>query len=233
MTATLSLAGRTAAPAGQPVPVRVGGFGGVDGLATHLTEARVDLLVDATHPYADTISAHAAAAAIKAKVPLIAVRRPPWNAVTGDRWTNAETIDDAIRVLGAAPRRVFLTIGRTEVGAFSAAPQHHYVVRSVDPVEPSMAVPSAQYIVARGPFTIAGERDTLVKHRIDVLVAKNSGGPATYAKIAAARELGVEVVMLRRPALPSVSSVETVEAAVSWLDSWLDHALASGTDRGV
>jgi precorrin-6A/cobalt-precorrin-6A reductase len=207
VTVTLSLAGRTSRPAGQSAPVRVGGFGGAEGLASYLASSRIDLLVDATHPFAARISAHAAAAARKAAVPLLAIRRPAWTATDTDRWTNVGTLADAIRALGREPRRVFLTIGRTEVGAFAAAPQHHYLVRSVDPVEPPIAVPHAEYVVARGPYTAADERALLAHRRIDVLVAKNSGGNATYGKIVAARELGVRVVMLQRPALPSVPSV--------------------------
>jgi precorrin-6A/cobalt-precorrin-6A reductase len=131
--------------------------------------------------------------------------------------------------LGAAPRRVFLTIGRQEIGAFTAAPQHHYLIRSVDPVEPPLRVPHATYVVARGPFNDTDERATIGQYGIERIVSKNSGGSATYGKIAAARALGVAVIMLRRPVLPAVPSVETVQDAVAWLD----HALVSGTDRGV
>ncbi len=125
--------------------------------------------------------------------------------------------------LGAAPRRVFLALGRQEVGAFAQAPQHHYLVRSVEPIDPPLAVPHADYITARGPFGEDDERALLAQHRIDTIVAKNSGGAATYGKIAAARALGIAVIMLRRPPLPEVPAVETVDAAVAWLD----HALAS------
>jgi precorrin-6A/cobalt-precorrin-6A reductase len=229
VTVTLSLAGRTSRPAGQSAPVRVGGFGGVDELASYLASSRINLLVDATHPYAARISAHAAAAARQAAVPLLAIRRPAWTATATDRWTIVGTVADAIRALGQAPRRVFLTIGRTEVGAFAAAPQHHYLVRSVDPVEPPIAVPRAEYLVARGPYTTGDERVLLAQHRIEVLVAKNSGGAATYGKIVAARELEIEVVMLQRPVLPYAPAVETVEAAVSWLN----HVLSACNDRGV
>jgi len=225
----LSLAGRTSAPAAQPVPVRVGGFGGSDGLAAHLAAEHVDLLIDATHPYAAVISAHAVEAAERAGVLLLALRRPPWAAVAGDRWTDAGSIEDAIRALGPAPRRVFLAIGRQEVAAFAAAPQHDYLIRSVEPVVPPLPVPCARYIVARGPFAEADERALLSGHRSEVVVAKNSGGTATYGKIVAARTLGIEVVMLRRPALPSVPAVESVADAVAWID----HALMSGIDRGV
>jgi precorrin-6A/cobalt-precorrin-6A reductase len=229
LAVTLSLAGRTGTPVAQPVPVRAGGFGGPDGLAAYLRAEHVDFLVDATHPYAAAISKNAAEAAGRAGVRLLALRRPPWMAVAGDRWTDVDNAAHAVRVLGEQPRRVFLAIGRKDVGAFVAAPQHSYLIRSVDPVAPPLAVPNAEYLVARGPFTEAAERALLERHSIEAVVAKNSGGSATYGKIAAARALGIEVVMLRRPALPSVATVENVDDALAWLD----HAVTSGTDRGV
>ena len=220
---TLSLAGRTASPAAQPVPVRIGGFGGAQGLADYLSVERMNLLIDATHPYAATISANAARAAEMANIPLLAVRRPPWVPVAGDRWVEIAGVQGAVRALGSAPRRVFLALGRKEIAPFAGAPQHHYLVRSVDPVDPPLAVPHAIYVTGRGPFDEADDRALLAAHRIEVVVAKNSGGAATYGKIAAARALGLSVILLRRPALPRVSAVETVEAAVAWLD----HGLAS------
>jgi precorrin-6A/cobalt-precorrin-6A reductase len=214
---TLSLAGRTAAPAALPVPVRVGGFGGARGLADHLAAERIDVLIDATHPYAAQMSRHAAQAARLAGVRLVALRRPPWVAQAGDRWTEVASVPEAVRALGEAPRRVFLALGRQELGPFTAAPQHSYLIRSVDPVAPPLAVPHADYIVARGPFGEAEERARLAAHAIDVVVAKNSGGAATYGKIAAARALGIPVVMLRRPELPAVPAVATVEEALAHL----------------
>jgi precorrin-6A/cobalt-precorrin-6A reductase len=225
---TLSLAGRTAAPAAQPVPVRVGGFGGAEGLAAYLKGERIDALIDATHPYAATISWNAAEAAAAAKVPIIALRRPAWTAMPGDQWIDANDMEDAVRALGTSPRRVFLAIGRKEVAAFQAAPQHHYLIRSVDPVDPPLAVPDATYLVARGPFAESDERKLLTGHRIECIVAKNSGGDATYGKIAAARALGLTVVMLRQPALPDVPAVETIQDAAAWLDH-----LPSPAKRGV
>ena len=226
---TLSLAGRTAQPAPQPVPVRIGGFGGTDGLAGYLTDQHVDALIDATHPYAAMMAAHAAAAAARTKVPIVALRRKAWTASAGDNWAEVDDIGAAVAALGASPRRVFLAIGRKEVGAFAAAPQHDYLIRSVDPVDPPLDVPRATYIVARGPFSEDDESALLKQHRIDAVVAKNSGGKATKGKIAAARALGVEVVMLRRPALPDVPAADTVQDAVAWLD----HAPAPSADRGV
>jgi len=226
---TLSLAGRTAHPAAQPVPVRVGGFGGTDGLAAYLADEHIDVLVDATHPYAATMAAHAAEAAERTKVPIVALRRKPWTALADDKWTEVDDVEGAVGALGASPRRVFLAIGRKEVGAFAAAPQHDYLIRSVDPVEPPLDVPHAAYIVARGPFSEDDESALLKQNRIEVVVAKNSGGKATKGKIAAARALGIEIVMLRRPTLPDVPAADTVQGAVAWLD----HVPAPPADRGV
>lgn len=212
---TLSLAGRTENPVRQPVPVRVGGFGGAKGLARHLAEQRVDLLIDATHPYAARISANTAIAAQEAGVAILALRRPGWEQREGDRWTFADDVADAVRALGHRPRRVFLSIGRQEVGSFAAASQHFYLVRSVDPVEPPLAVPDVRYILARGPFAEEAERALLTENRIDALVSKDSGGAASYGKIAAARALGIEVIVIRRPELPQVPSASTVGELVA------------------
>lgn len=225
----LSLAGRTENPAAQPVPTRIGGFGGVEGLVRYLHEQHVDLLIDATHPYAAQISANAAQAAERTGTTMLALRRPGWEPVEGDRWAVVDTVAEAVGALGAKPRRVFLALGRQEVAAFEAAPPHHYLVRSVDPVEPPLNVPDATYILARGPFAEVDERALLLTHRIDAVVSKNSGGAATYGKIAAARALGIEVVMIRRPALPQVLSAETVEELVRMVD----HHLGPVAERGV
>ena len=229
LAVTVSLAGRTREPAPQAVPVRIGGFGGAQGLADYLAAERIDALIDATHPYAGIISANAARAAATAGAPLLALRRASWVAVAGDRWIEVADTAEAIRELGETPRHVFLALGRNEIGAFAQAPQHFYLVRSVDPVEPPLAVPRAYYVTGRGPFTEADDRALMIEHAIDVIVAKNSGGSATYGKIAAARELGIPVILLRRPVTPQVTSVETVEDAVTWFD----HALALRAARGV
>lgn len=229
LTVTLSLAGRTKEPAEQPVPVRRGGFGGVEGLARHLRDKEVAILIDATHPYAAVISANAAKAAEATGVSLLALRRPPWIKQPGDNWIEVGTVADALKRLGLKPRRVFLALGRKELQPFAAAPQHFYLIRSVDPVEPPLTVPWTEYIAARGPFTEAEDRALLERHGIDIVVAKNSGGEATYGKIAAARLLRLPVIMLKRPVLPEVPSVATVNAALAWLD----HALTLSTARGV
>jgi len=226
---TLSLAGRTAMPAAQPVPVRVGGFGGADGLANYLVSERIDALIDATHPYANVISANAIAAARRSGVPSIALRRPPWLAVSGDRWIEVSDVGDAVRAIGQMPRRFFVALGRNELAPFSDAPQHYYLIRSVDPVDPPLPLPHVGYVTGRGPFSEADDHALMSEHRIDVVVAKNSGGTATYGKIAAARVLGIDVIMLRRPPAPDGAAVETIEDAIAWLD----HALTSAAARGV
>lgn len=230
----LSLAGRTKVPAPQPVPLRTGGFGGAEGLATYLRDHGICLLIDATHPYAARISRNAAEAARISGVPQVALRRLPWENEAGDRWTGVETIDMAVTALGHTPRRVFLTLGRQELLPFEGAPQHHYLIRSVDPVEPPLAVSDAVYLTSRGPFREADEAALLTEHKIEVIVAKNSGGPASYGKIAAARALGIEVVVIRRPDLPLVPSVETVEDMLGFLDHFASFpsALAAAVPFG-
>lgn len=226
---TLSLAGRTANPVAQPVPVRVGGFGGAEGLARYLEAEKISLLIDATHPFAAQISRNAAQAATRAEVPLIALRRSAWQQAAGDRWTLVGSVAEAVDALGEKPRRVMVALGRQELAPFEAAPQHSYLIRSVDPVEPPLHVPDVRYILARGPFEEAAEIELLEANRIDAIVSKNSGGAAAYGKIAAARALGLEVVMIARPALPDVPSAGSVDETVILVD----HLLASLAKRGV
>jgi precorrin-6A/cobalt-precorrin-6A reductase len=226
---TLSLAGRTASPARQKVPVRSGGFGGAAGLAGYLGRERIDAVIDATHPYASVISNNAVAAALQTDVPLLHLRRPPWTAMAGDRWTDVSDVREAIRALGERPRRVFVALGRNELAPFNEPPHHHYLVRSVDPVDPPLALPHVTYVTGRGPFGDAEDHALMTAHGIEMVIARNSGGAATYGKIAAARALGIGVIMLRRPPAPAARAAETVEEAIAWLD----HALTSATARGV
>jgi precorrin-6A/cobalt-precorrin-6A reductase len=221
--AELSLAGRTKAPAEQPVPVRIGGFGGAEGLARYLKEKAVSILIDATHPYAAQISSNAAAAAELASIPLLALHRHPWVRELGDRWSEVDSVAEAVTAAGHDSRSIFLTLGRQELLPFEAAPQHEYLIRSVDPVDPPLAVPKAHYLTSRGPFAETDEARLLHEHGIDVIVAKNSGGPASYGKIAAARMLGIEVVLIRRPVLPKVTAAETVDELLAMLDAMVAH----------
>ncbi len=226
---TLSLAGRTAHPRPQGVPTRIGGFGGAEGLARFIAAENVGILIDATHPYADRISANAHWAARETGVPFLALRRAPWQALPGDRWTSVETIEEAASALGSDPVRVFLALGRKDIMPFAHAPQHTYLVRSVDPIDPPLPVPDATYVTARGPFNEAQDRVMLERHNIEIIVSKNSGGDASYGKIAAARALQIPVVMIGRPALPEAPSANTVEQALAWCN----HALTVAAMRGV
>lgn len=225
----ISLAGRTADPRPQPLPTRTGGFGGAEGLAVFLRERNIALLIDATHPFAARISLNAAAAAKMTGTPLLALRRAAWAAEPGDRWTCVGSVAEAVPALGEAPRRVFLAIGRQEAFHFERAPQHSYVVRSVDPVMPPLDLPDVTAILASGPFAQADETELLERHGIDVIVAKNSGGAATYGKIAAARQLGIEVVMVERHKPADVQSVGDCDEALERIRQWLSPV----KDRGV
>lgn len=220
----LSLAGRTREPVQYTVPLRIGGFGGPAGLADYLMERRIDLMIDATHPFSTQMSRHAAFAAAETGVSFFKLCRPAWQKADGDRWTDAASIADAVGKLGGATRRVFVTLGRQELAPLSSAPHHSYLVRSVDPVDPPLVVPDVRYIQARGPFETAAERDLLAGEKIDVVLAKNSGGDATYAKIEAARELGIEVVLVRRPERQGVETVDNMKDAVSLAHQRLDSA---------
>ncbi len=240
----LSLAGRTRAPVLPAIPARRGGFGGVDGLVAYLREHGIAALIDATHPFAAQISRNAVAAAAMASVPLLTVLRPPWTPGPGDRWTDAADLTAAAQMLGCEPRRVFLTVGQQELAPFAMAPQHRYLIRSVEPPDPALLPPTARTVTARGPFREDEERRLLQQERIEVLVTKNSGGAATAPKLAAARALGLPVVMVARPPAPLGPTAPEAKRAVcadaAGALAWLDHvaagprqALHPGWERGA
>jgi precorrin-6A/cobalt-precorrin-6A reductase len=207
--------GRPGALAGD---VRVGGFGGAEGLAEWLREQRVDALVDATHPFAGTITANAARAAAATGVPAVVLRRPGWRPVPGDHWHPVPSLTAAADLLPRLGRRIFLTTGRLGLAAFAHLGDLHFVVRSVEPPEPPLP-PHTEVLLGRGPFTVADETTLLREYLIDVLVTKDSGGVATAAKLTAARELALPVVVVRRPPLPEgVTAVPDVAAVLDCLD---------------
>jgi precorrin-6A/cobalt-precorrin-6A reductase len=215
---TTSLAGRVTRPGAVAGEVRIGGFGGVVGLADWIREEQVDALVDATHPFARAITAHAVRAAAATGVRCVVLRRPGWRPGPGDRWHQVDSLEEAARLLPSLGRRVFLTTGRTELAAFAHLTELHFVVRSVELPEPPMP-PHTEVLLARGPFTVADESTLLYDHCIDVLVTKDSGGAATSAKLTAARELALPVVVVRRPPLPDgVTAVPDVASVERWLD---------------
>ncbi|RAI43587.1 cobalt-precorrin-6A reductase [Rhodoplanes roseus] len=228
--AVLSYAGRTESPAAVPIRWRVGGFGGIAGLVDYLRAEKIDRVVDATHPFAAQMSAHAVAACDAERIPLLALERQPWRPGEGDRWTEVDTLEDAADALGASPRRVFLGIGRLHLAAFARRPQHDYLVRLVDAPRESLPLPRVAVVVARGPFDVAGDRAILERHGSEVVVSKNAGGTAAVAKIEAARALGLPVVMVRRPRIPDRPAVETIAAVMAWL---AHRDVSAGADRGV
>ncbi|MFI5893737.1 cobalt-precorrin-6A reductase [Actinoplanes sp. NPDC051513] len=216
-TVISSLAGRTTSPLLPRGEVRIGGFGGVEGLAWFVAERGVDIVVDATHPFAERISANAAAAAAIARVPLLQFRRPGWVEQAGDDWRRVPDLARAAALLPRLGERVFLTTGRQGIAEFAEVDECWFLARSVEPPAPPMPK-RLDVLLYRGPFTVGGELRLIRDHRIDVLVSKDSGG--ADAKLVAARELGIPVVLVDRPAPPpATATAGTVQEAVTWLES--------------
>lgn len=226
--AVLSYAGVVDTPREQPIPTRTGGFGGVDGLMAYVLDNEITHIVDATHPFAAQMSRNALTVSDRTRVPLLALTRPAWHQVPGDDWLTVADMNDAVAALSGDAARIFLAIGRTEIAGFIAQPQHHYVLRLVDSPKAAPPLADCTVIVDRGPFDIASDRALLREHRIDVIVSKNSGGDGARAKIDAARELGLPVLMIDRPELPPRLETDTVEEVMNWITKSHD-----GTERGV
>ncbi|CUK06364.1 Precorrin-6A reductase [Ruegeria denitrificans] len=214
--ATYSYAGRVDNPRPQPLPVRVGGFGGVDGLSRYLRAHAITHVVDATHPFAAQMSRNAIAACRDAGVPLMALNRPAWVAQEGDRWQHVPDIDGAVAALSGPAQRIFLAVGRMHLEDFAAQPQHRYLLRLVD--EPgALPMPNCEVVVSRGPFSESNDRALMQRHGIELVVSKNAGGSGARAKLDAARALGVPVLMIDRPALPQRHELTSVTQVLDWL----------------
>ncbi len=218
-----SLAGRTVAHRLPPGEVRVGGFGGAAGLAAYLKERRIGMVVDATHPFAATISRHTALACRETGLPRLQLLRPAWTPEPGDRWHEVPDMNAAAAALPALGRTIFLAVGRQELAAFADPPGLHrpplrLIARMV---EAPGELPGFEIILARGPFTLENEEALFARAGIEAVVSKNSGGDATYAKIAAARRLGLPVVMIARPPAESGDRAKSVEAAFAWISARL------------
>jgi precorrin-6A/cobalt-precorrin-6A reductase len=214
--AIYSYGGRTRAPADQPLPTRIGGFGGVSGLADTIRREGITHVIDATHPFAAEMSRNAVEACAQTGTPLIALERAPWAKATGDIWIDVADVDAAVAALPEAPANVFLAIGRQHIAPFASRPQHAYTLRFVDP--PQAPLPfAADVIVSRGPFTLDGELQMMRAQDINWIVARNSGGDGARAKIDAARRLGLPVVMISRPQLPERPRVESIAEVMQWL----------------
>lgn len=220
LAVTTSLAGRTEQPMAIPGQVRIGGFGGFVGLARYLREQRIDLVVDATHPFADQISRHARLACDSVGVPRLILLRPPWKRHPLDRWIEVADLAGAARVVGMVGRRAWLTTG-AEVDAFAHVTNVRFLVRLIAPPRRPLPLRMHEVVLGRGPFTLTDERHLLQRHAIDVLVSKASGGAATEAKLIAARETSLPVIMVRRPPTEPGPCVETPEAALAWIEARL------------
>ncbi|MEM9971008.1 MAG: cobalt-precorrin-6A reductase [Pseudomonadota bacterium] len=222
---TESFAGRVKRPVRQPLPQRVGGFGGVAGLSDYLRTARITHVIDATHPFATQMSANAVSACKATGVPLIAYTRPPWQPEPGDRWTRVADIPAAVSALAQPGRRVMLAVGRMNLPAFEANPQHFYLLRLVDPPTEPPTFPDCHVEIGRGPFDEAGDTALMRKHRIELVVSKNSGGTGGAAKLTAARALELPVIMIERPAIATRPEAYDLDEVIAWIG----HV----TDRGV
>jgi precorrin-6A/cobalt-precorrin-6A reductase len=222
--AVFSYAGRTAAPVAQPLPMRVGGFGGVAGLVAYLRDNAITHVIDATHPFAAQMSAHAVEACAQTGAALMAFERAPWAAQPGDQWHHVADVAGAVAALPDAPARVFLAIGRQNIAGFAAADRHSYLLRLVDPPEQSLP---HTVVIARGPFTVEGDLALMRDHAITHVVAKNAGGTGASAKLAAARALRLPVIMIERPHVPARPVCDSAEAVMDWL-----HA-GGPAERGV
>lgn len=216
--ALVSFAGRTASPRLPDLPYRTGGFGGAEALAEFLRQEKFEAVIDATHPFASAMTANAVRACGIAHVPLLRLTRAPWKRQSGDQWIKVDDLSAAAEALGPKRKTVFLAIGRQGVSRFAGLP-HRFVVRSVDPVEDSALPDDTTWITVRGPFTLEADEALMRSEAIDVVVSKNSGGDATYSKIAAARHLKLPVIMIRRPGPNVDGEVHEADAAIDWLEA--------------
>lgn len=216
LDAVYSYGGRTRAPADQPLPTRIGGFGGVTGLANYIRREGITHVIDATHPFAAEMSRNAVAACAETGTPLMALERAPWTKTPGDMWIDVVDVNAAVAALPEAPAKIFLGIGRQHIAPFATKPQHAYTLRFVDPPEAPLPF-AADVIVSRGPFTFDSELAMMRTRGIGWIVARNSGGDGARAKIDAARTLGLPVVMIARPKLPERQRVESVAEVMQWL----------------
>ena len=222
--AVFSYAGRTAAPVAQPLPTRIGGFGGADGLAEYLRLHAISQVIDATHPFAAQISRNAVAACAATQTPLIVLQRPAWSPDPQDRWSLVADTAAAVAALPDAPARVFLAIGKQTLDVFAAKPQHHYLLRLVDAPDAPLPLPDCAVIIERGPFTTAGDTALMQRHAITHIVAKNAGGTGAQAKLEASRALRLPVILIERPEMPP----RRIVAEVAQVMDWLHHSARLG-----
>lgn len=225
MRAVFSYAGRTHDPVSQPLPQRVGGFGGVAGLKDYLRTGAITHVIDATHPFAAQMSRNAHAACTACGTPLVRLERPPWTPEPTDTWQIVPSMDALPPALPDTPARVFLAIGKQNLDLFACKPQHHYLLRLVDPPHEPIPLPHHTVTLARGPFDVAGDTALLQQHKITHIVAKNAGGTGAAAKLIAARNLGLAVILAQRPVLPVVPTANSTEDVMRWLSHEADRGV--------
>jgi precorrin-6A/cobalt-precorrin-6A reductase len=212
-----ALAGRTSKPGAVAGTVRVGGFGGEIGLTEYLQAMKIDLTIDATHPFAARISWNAAQAAVVVGIPHLMLVRPDWERLPSDDWIEVDSVERAVTAIPANIERIFVTIGRQQLEPFAHLADRWCLIRSIDPPDSAIVLPPGKLLLDRGPFCLESERQLLQDYQIQAIVSKNSGGDATYAKIIAARELNIPVVMVQRPIVPECDRVDDISQAIAWL----------------
>lgn len=220
--AVFSYAGRTASPVAQPLPMRIGGYGGAGGLVQYLRAENITHVIDSTHPFAAQMSTNAVAACAQAGVKLAALERAPWQAVEGDSWLHVSDMQCAVDALPEDKANVFLAIGKQNLDVFAAKPQHHYLLRLVDAPEAALPLPDTSLVIARGPFDADTDTALMREHAITHVVAKNAGGAGAEAKLIAARALGATIIMIDRPQVPQRRILRSVDQVLAWLDHVAD-----------
>jgi len=215
-----SFAGRTRRPQNPPGTIREGGFGGTQGLAAYLKSEQIDLVVDATHPFAEVMSEHAHDACLIAETRRVQLVRPAWRFPPGAKWLEVMDMDAAAEAVSRFARRAFLTTGTQEIDAFAQAPGVWFLVRLIEAPEDPLPLADHEVTLGRPPFSLEGETALLDDHRIDTLVSKHSGGTRP-AKIDAALAMAIPIVLIQPPPPPPGNHVESVEAALAWIEGQL------------
>ena len=216
-----SLAGRVSKPRPLPGQVRVGGFGGSDGLARYISTEKIDLLIDATHPFATTISANAQAACLQTGTRRLILERPSWPSLPDGNVITVDNFDAAAQAVSNLGGRVFLSFGHRGLEAFAALSGLSFVVRVIEPPKTPLPISGATVITGRPPFSLADEKALLKNQAIDIVVSKNSGGASVPAKITAAMEAGLPIVMIARPPTESGEAAGTLDDALGWISDRL------------
>jgi len=212
-----SLAGATKTTPKVPGEIHIGGFGGVDGLTDYLQNNRIDAVIDATHPFALTITNHGVQSCHKVKVPYLRLDRPRWIVPTDTDVIFTLDADEAARLIARTSKSAFLTIGRKDLVAFESLKKVKLLVRAIEQPDPNLNLEQTTFVTARPPFALVDEMNLMRNHQIDTLVSKDSGGDSTRAKLDAAAQLGIRIILLRRPPPPDGDCVSTINDALAWL----------------